>query len=901
MSETRSSDDARDAAARPSMVEPRGKKARAGQPTMTVRARRRREEAVRRLVADVQSKADSTIDQAAAAEAHDWLVASTVATALEKGLDRDLHAELVQEAKDNAGRIGQVCHDHADVFLASVAQVAALAGPTADLADGLKDAEQEMLSNTAGPMHQAARQWQDARRSHARARTLNVMVDACQGVALQLERARKQAALGRPRAALDAVDQARTALTIPVESLFQGKDERLWKETLSSEEQKVDDMHQKKLSNLEQTPFGKRATVVLPKIENEVLMSAKRGLNKWFLALRSGGEGAKVGRAVLRQCAHSLAAGPGLLGLGGTLPPAYVWRAKMADNLISRVGQSSKVARAARQGYWFDRDAPREADRLETVCPREGTERYAEAVAFAFGWYRCWEDGSTQLVDPSEFAAESLDTSGRGDGLRGSRHGLRGSRHGRGRSLGFRAKTSSRSQTYEEISSTLGASGLRVSNQASQWAELLIPSVLYSISPTRREEDEMLRGIAESVHPVRRAEVAYGLLGKTEEFVQYYEQNRFGEMTIGGDGNDDLGERKSSLSWLTGDDISIGTDRIFFAKTLPNALIPSVVGYSAVESALELSNFADEEESDKDANGPVRGTTGTVGASLNASRFRDSSERYERALVTELGHLIRARALRANLGELVRSSNLLVAFRAALKIVHPSSTARRADKDLLALDTDMLTTALRIAQDEQLKATMAIVMDDQKVPMLVSEVSSSSSGQKSGGAGVPDPEEVGLPFGLSQMKQKPQKSEIEFQEQSRTSYNQAPLDECFTFSHSVPVILRSIHARAITCAAFALSQQELGQKFPETKKVGGPAGYVFDCVEECINAAVIGMKDSDNIIAEGSVEKAVQVMANVVALQRYVCYCVVKGTLKFSEPKGRNSPDVTLLSPGAVL
>ena len=59
------------------------------------------------------------------------------------------------------------------------------------------------------------------------------------------------------------------------------------------------------IDSLEQTPFGARAAVMLPKVENEVLMNARRGLNRWFLSLRSGGEGAKAGRAVLRRCAHS--------------------------------------------------------------------------------------------------------------------------------------------------------------------------------------------------------------------------------------------------------------------------------------------------------------------------------------------------------------------------------------------------------------------------------------------------------------------------------------------------------------------------------------------------------------------------------------------------------------------
>ena len=77
----------------------------------------------------------------------------------------------------------------------------------------------------------------------------------------------------------------------------------------------------KGIETLQETPFGRRASLMLPKIENEVLIGAKRGLNRWFLRLRSGGDGAKAGRAVLRRCAHSMAAGPGNLGLGGHMPP----------------------------------------------------------------------------------------------------------------------------------------------------------------------------------------------------------------------------------------------------------------------------------------------------------------------------------------------------------------------------------------------------------------------------------------------------------------------------------------------------------------------------------------------------------------------------------------------------
>jgi exocyst complex component 6 len=494
---------------------------------LNVRTRRRREDAVRRLVSDVQSKAGLAISNsdpdsgtakhmtaAAVTQTQDWMIASTVATALEKGLDKDFHSELIQEAKDNAGRIGQVCHDHADVFLASVAQVAALATPSMELADGLADAQVELQTHTVGPMYEAVSLWEEARQSYARARTVMVMVDACQRVAVQLERARKQAGLGRPRAALEAVDRARVSLTTPLESLFETSiDQRLWKETIASEQQQKfvpkdetislsTTVVPKKLTNLEQTPFGKRATIFLPKIEQEVLMSARRGLNRWFMAVRNNGDGAKAGRAALRETAHSAAAGPGSLGLGGTLPASYLWRAQMAENWIARAtttNHGAKVARACRMGYWFDRDGPKDADKLQNalgaISVSEGSERYAEAIAVAFGWYRCWEDGSSLLVDPSEFAMDDRSGTGSRQGLSGSRHGMGGSRHGirnsrhgssagPKKSLGFRASTNSRSQAYQEITSTLGAVS-KVSHQSSLWTELLVPAILFSNSPTR--------------------------------------------------------------------------------------------------------------------------------------------------------------------------------------------------------------------------------------------------------------------------------------------------------------------------------------------------------------------------------------------------------------------------------
>ena len=262
-------------------------------------------------------------------------------------------------------------------------------------------------------MLNAAIRMERFQQSDARARTLSSIVHACRRVAVLLERARKQAALGRPRAALDAVEEARACLTAPVSSLIRGGDNFNILESLGgngNERNNTDSTNSATLDSknaitgqsltpqpnnpshapvlrLEDTPFGSRAMQMLPRIENEVLMGARRGLNRWFLALRSGGDGAKAGRAALRRCASSVAVGPGSLGLGGKIQ-SYAWRAKNADNLISRASQKGKVARAARAGYWFERDCQREATRLEGSPGGMGMGRRAEAIASAFGWYR---------------------------------------------------------------------------------------------------------------------------------------------------------------------------------------------------------------------------------------------------------------------------------------------------------------------------------------------------------------------------------------------------------------------------------------------------------------------------------------------------------------------------------
>lgn len=775
--------------------------------------------------------------------------------------------------------------------------------------------------------------------SDARARTLSSIVHACRRVAVLLERARKQAALGRPRAALDAVEEARACLTAPVSSLIRGgvceeilmslggnttvngndhagniRNGDLTINNASSSAAAVGDntnnasapgaitpsnnnnpTHHAPVLRLEDTPFGSRAMQMLPKIENEVLMGARRGLNRWFLALRSGGDGAKAGRAALRRCASSVAVGPGSLGLGGKIQ-SYAWRAKNADNLISRASQKGKVARAARAGYWFERDCQQEATRLEGSPGGMGMGRRAEAIASAFGWYRCWDESSVgdelKLIlktDWSTDGGKDLDRSGHSahGALNRSGHGM--NRSGHGRSLGFRATKGGADGGL--LNKRSGGSSNR-----SQWAEMLTPLVLVD-SSGKDDDQAKLIALPETVHPVRRAELAFKILGREDEFRQYYESNRFGDMKISGASNqsnkEDKNENRSSLSSLTGDDVSLGTDRIFFAKSLPH-LCASLVGFSAVEAALELDNFIDDDDENLLGGGAsdkkdVKAKAG-LGISATAGRgssFRESSERYERALVAELGNLLRKRAVGATLVELARASCLVAAFRSALKIVHPSSTTRKSDKELLAMDVDIIMTGLKVAQEEQLKATAKYVGDDRKVPMQVpkSHLGGNSSFSKNFGVGslseegtdpsfsskTPPEEVLNFPFGLYELKQKQISNALDTLDPSlrtqRGTMNQILAEnELFTFSQSVPQIIRSIHARVIVFVAFALSQEELGQVFA-SKQGGGIAGYILDCVEECVAVAAVGMKDGYTHFDELTVEQAVQITADISAVQ----------------------------------
>ena len=784
-------------------------------------------------------------------------------------------------------------------------------------------------------LHSAIR-LEQFQQSHARSRTLSAIVHACRRVAVLLERARKQAALGRPRAALDAVEEARACLTAPVSSLIRGggseeillglsggngsSEQPPHATTASSNNdatktataaavvggadpnhnsntivaQPNNNLAHTPVLRLEDTPFGSRAMQMLPKIENEVLMGARRGLNRWFLALRSGGDGAKAGRAALRRCASSVAIGPGALGLGGKIQ-SYAWRAKNADNLISRASQKGKVARAARAGYWFERDCQQEATRLEGSPGGMGMGRRAEAIASAFGWYRCWDESmgdELNLILRTDWTNEGgkdMDRSGHSahGALNRSGHGM--NRSGHGRSLGFRATKGSADGGL--LNKRSGGRAKRC-----QWAEMLTPSVLDMFSG-KDDDQAKLVGLPETVHPVRRAELAFKILGREEEFRQYYESNRFGDMKISSGAptqksDKDKNESRSSLSSLTGDDVSLGTDRIFFAKSLPH-LCASLVGFSAVEAALELDNFVDDDEDNLIGGGATKkdvkakADLGIAATSGRGSSFRESSERYERALVAELGNLLRKRAVGATLVELARASCLVAAFRSALKIVHPSSSTRKSDKELLAMDVDIIMTGLKVAQEEQLKATAKYVADDRKVPMQVpkSHLGCGSAFNKNFGVSVlsengadasasskASPEEVlNFPFGLYELKQKQISNALDMIDPSlrtqRGTMNQILAEnELFTFSQSVPQIVRSIHARVIVFVAFALSQEELGQVFA-SKQGGGIAGYILDCVEECVAVAAVGMKDGYTHFDELTVEQAVQITADISALQ----------------------------------
>jgi hypothetical protein len=159
----------------------------------------------------------------------------------------------------------------------------------------------------------------------------------------------------------------------------------------------------------------------------------------------------------------------------------------------------------------------------------------------------------------------------------------------------------------------------------------------------------------QNLMPIAPRPIHHGVLSV---FVQYYEQNRFGDAQSGIGKSDDKNkdaknELRSSLSSLTGDEVSVGTNRIFFANVLRH-LCASVAGFSAVEAALELGQFVDKDEEDK-GKGKGKGKGTDVSAAVTgakaavATHFHESSECYKQALITELGNLLQTRAVGANL------------------------------------------------------------------------------------------------------------------------------------------------------------------------------------------------------------------------------------------------------------
>jgi len=341
---------------------------------------------------DANTSKISSVGTGTKAIAEELQLAATIAGAIEKGLDRDLHAEFVRGERESARAIASICNQHSDAFLSSVGRVVALGAPCLQLKKKIEQLNYEIQK---GAMLKAAQTLENTRMAHVRARTVSlIVVGSCKRVAGLLEQARKQAALGRPRLALDAVDEARVLLTSPIvipsgatggtKALYLGIGDK-HVSTPSAEnaggqlatEGALDDDNgnpqqppaisqpRRITFTLEETPFGARAMEMLPKIENEVIMGARRSLNRWFLLIRSG-DGAQAGSAALRNCAHGIAIGAN--GLGGETR-SYQWRATNAQNLIERVHPRCKVAQASKLGYDVERDSARDVTRLDLIPP----------------------------------------------------------------------------------------------------------------------------------------------------------------------------------------------------------------------------------------------------------------------------------------------------------------------------------------------------------------------------------------------------------------------------------------------------------------------------------------------------------------------------------------------------
>jgi len=787
---------------------------------------------------------------------NEMMLASTVASALERNLDRELYSELTAGAKEGSALITRICNDHSDNFLGSVGRLVSLgsgsvgnaasvavsdaskSNPSLNVAVNLSSSAElkskieasgtELVSDigTGGTMLTAASKLESMREAHRRAKAMKALVANCHRIAVLLERGRKYAALSRPRAALDAVDEARACLKKPLNpflaralshtcstpagaATFKNKDNSF--SPNGGDDHNVGPIVA--VTTIEATPFGVRANELLPKIENEVLAGARKGLARWFLNIR-GGEGASAGAAALRKCANSMAAGASM-----KLDSLewYSWQNRHADNLISR--GDGRVATSARVAYSV-LYTKKDMKRLEGIS--KGVGRKAEAFASAFGWYRCWKEDSPLNLEASAGGIKSAVTS----------------------------TPNRRLTSFRSGSST-------------QWSKTLVPPILFDDGAAKRDDEAVLLNLPEAVYPVHRAKATFTLLGKGDEFRSYYEQNRFGDMKIqGGKGSTDL---RSSLSSLTGDDVSVGTDRFFNAKILPH-LCASIVGFSAVEAALELGHFdnADTEKVLLDKAAGTKKSLNDADKKVQASSSIASSQ-YERALIAELGLLLRSRANGATLAEIARASYLMSILRAALRMVYPSSATRRFDKELLAMDNDMVMTGLRVCYDEQKAAAMRAAIDDRFDPVMRTSTRRFKTDNSE--------ELVNFPFGLSDLyRESKAEQNLDSLDPSTAMNKRAGVsgnDDSsgqYCFSQCIPVVLRTIHARVLTFAHFVCCQEELGQKFA-SKKGSGAAGYVFDCLEECVKASAISLKESvEEEQDEVPVTTAIQMTANISAL-----------------------------------
>jgi len=806
-------------------------------------------------------------------EYEDTVITSAIASAIERGIDKEFLEELGKSVRDSSNQIARICQDHSEPFLESARKVYLTVAPeAAKLESQQKEANEILQTITGNDMSKSANLLEQYRRMNVRARTMLGMVHACLRVAVLLEKAKRNASLCRPQYALNAVEDARECLTAPISSLLMDENDEnktmnntnkvsssframLANEIMVSRQKflKTDandsqsEGGSSKMSNpnsgnqipdsamsvggltltLEETPFGTRAMEILPKIENEVMMNARRQFNKFILALRSEGENGKAGVCALRKCSHSTAkGGDGGLGLGG-IGLGYEWRALNADNLISRVSQG-KIARAARVGYYYERDHINELDRLNLVP--EGVQRKAESFAAAFGWYRCWDENASLGVEVTEEQKKTAKAASKG-----SKFSTGGSKF----SLGSVSRTAATHPTFGKT------------KKYPQWATLLTPTILFHDNETTKEEEEKLAAIPECIVPVLHAQIAYALLGRVDEFRQIYEQNRFSDMKIEGK------TARSSLSSLTGDDVYHVTDRIFFAKTLPHLCV-SVVGFCAVEAALEIGSSPIEDEV----------TMSVPESQIITKVSREKGIRYERTLVEELGSILRERAVNATLTELCRASILMGYLRSTLKIVHPSSPVRKNDRELLSIDVDIILNALKKTKEEQCKYTSKVVREERYIPMKKSAAGISLASKNFNIYGkdnitnetnrnIVDAEVMNLPFGLAELVQSGNVHD---------TINSMDGDT-YSFSHSVPHVIRSIHGRAIAFAAFCHSQQELGHFFPQ-KKGGGIAAYVLDTVEACIAITATSMLSGFRHWDELTVPQAVQIKVNLAALSK---------------------------------